>query len=67
VLETLSRSINNSVTIILMLLALVVLGGATIKWFSLALLIGAVAGTYSSTFIAVPLLLVWDEWLGKKK
>lgn len=67
VLETLSRSINNSVTIIIMLLSLVLLGGASIKWFSVALLIGAVAGTYSSTFTAVPLLLVWEEFFEKER
>jgi preprotein translocase subunit SecF len=61
VLETLSRSINNSITIIVMLLALVVLGGESIHWFAVALLIGAITGTYSSTFTAVPLLLVWEE------
>ena len=66
VLETLARSINNSVTIILMLAALVWLGGETIKWFGVALLIGAVAGTYSSTFTAVPLLVQWDQWQQKK-
>lgn len=63
VLETLSRSINNSMTIVIMLLSLVVLGGDTIRWFSVALLIGAITGTYSSTFTAVPLLLTVD---GKK-
>ncbi len=61
VVETLSRSINNSVTIILMLLSLVLLGGSTIYWFSVALLIGAVVGTYSSTFTAVPLLVTWIQ------
>jgi len=61
VLETLTRSINNSVTIIVMLLALVLLGGSTIKWFSTALLIGAVTGTYSSSFTAVPLLVEWTK------
>jgi preprotein translocase subunit SecF len=59
--ETLARSINNSITIILMLAALVLLGGSTIRWFVVALLIGAVAGTYSSTFTAVPLLVLWEE------
>jgi preprotein translocase subunit SecF len=44
-----------------MLLALVLLGGQTIRWFVVALLIGTLAGTYSSTFIATPLLLVWKE------
>lgn len=66
VLETLSRSINNSITIILMLLALVLLGGASIQNFALALLIGAITGTYSSTFTAVPLLLVGEELAAKR-
>lgn len=65
-IENLSRSINNSITIILMLVALVVLGGDTLRWFSLALLIGAIIGTYSSTFVAVPLLTVWQERKKKK-
>ena len=59
--ETLPRSINNSLTIIIMLLALVILGGESIRWFALALLIGAVTGTYSSTFTAAPLLLLWSD------
>lgn len=67
VLETLSRSLNNSITIILMLLALVLIGGESIKWFSVALLIGAITGTYSSTFTAAPLLLLWEELSKKKK
>lgn len=62
IIETLARSINNSVTIIIMLAALAMLGGVTIRWFSLALLLGAIAGTYSSTFIAAPLLMVWENW-----
>lgn len=67
VTETLARSINNSVTIILMLLSLSLLGGATIRWFSIALLIGAVTGTYSSPFTAVPLLGLWDNWQRRKQ
>ncbi len=65
--ETLARSINNSLTIIFMLAALVLLGGETIRWFSVALLIGAIAGTYSSTFTAVPLLVLWDEIKSKRQ
>jgi preprotein translocase subunit SecF len=61
VLETLGRSINNSMTIIIMLLSLVILGGGSIYWFVMALLVGAITGTYSSTFTAVPLLLLWEE------
>lgn len=62
VIETLGRSLNNSITIIIMLTALFMLGGDTIRMFSLALLIGAVTGTYSSTFVATPLLLLWDDF-----
>jgi preprotein translocase subunit SecF len=64
--ETLSRSVNNSMTIIFMLLCLYLLGGASIKWFVFALLVGTVSGTYSSTFNVAPLLVLWDK-LAKKK
>lgn len=67
VLETLGRSINNSLTIVIMLLTLAILGGSTIHWFVIALLIGAITGTYSSTFTAVPLLLAFDNWKKNKK
>ena len=67
VLETLGRSINNSVTIIIMLLSLVLIGGETIRWFAVALLIGAITGTYSSTFTAAPLLLLWDDVKKKRE
>ena len=66
VAETLGRSVNNSMTIIFMLLALFLLGGETIKWFVLALLVGAISGTYSSTFTAAPLLVVWENFKKKK-
>lgn len=59
--ETMVRSLNNSFTIIFMLLSLVLLGGETIKWFAVALLIGTISGTYSSPFVAVPLLVIWDR------
>jgi preprotein translocase subunit SecF len=64
--ETLSRSINNSMTIVFMLIALYLLGGSTIKWFVFALLIGTISGTYSSTFTAAPLLVVWQEMKKRK-
>lgn len=63
--ETLTRSLNNSLTIIFMLLALFLLGGVTIKWFVLALLVGTIAGTYSSTFTAAPLLSVLEKFRKK--
>ncbi len=60
--ETINRSMTNSFTIIFMLTALVLMGGETTKWFVVALLIGTVSGTYSSPFIATPVLLLWDRW-----
>lgn len=63
--ETMVRSINNSMTIVFMLLALALMGGSTIKFFIIALLIGTVTGTYSSPFIATP-ILVWLEKRRKK-
>lgn len=61
VTQTMTRSLNNSFTIIYMLVALVLLGGTTIRWFAVALLIGTISGTYSSPFVAIPLLLVFDN------
>ncbi len=62
-LQTLVRSINNSMTIIFMLLALSTLGGVTIRFFVITLLIGTITGTYSSPFVATPVLV----WLEKRK
>lgn len=67
VTETMARSLNNSLTIIFMLLAMVLIGGETIRNFSLALLIGTITGTYSSTFTAAPLLVAWDKFFKTKK
>lgn len=57
--QTITRSINTSVTVMLVLAAIVVLGGSSIHYFALALLIGVFFGTYSSIFLASPLLVVW--------
>jgi preprotein translocase subunit SecF len=59
--ETMVRSLNNSLTIVFMLLALFALGGETLKWFVFALLVGTISGTYSSTFSAAPLLVIWHQ------
>lgn len=64
--ETMGRSVNNSLTIIFMLAVLFLMGGETIKWFVFTLLVGTISGTYSSPFIASPLLLVWDQLFAKK-
>lgn len=63
--ETMVRSLNNSMTIIFMLLALTLMGGSTIRFFILTLLIGTITGTYSSPFVAAP-ILVWLEKARKK-
>lgn len=63
--ETMRRSIINSLTIIFMLLALVILGGITVRWFATSLLIGAILGTYSSPFVAVPILVTWEKFRKK--
>jgi len=55
--ETLARSINTSLTVIVVLLAIILFGGATIKFFAMALLIGVLFGTYSSIFVASALLV----------
>lgn len=64
--ETITRSINTSVTVIIMLLAVLIFGGVTIKYFVLALIIGIFVGTYSSIFIASPLLLFFYNRKYKK-
>ena len=64
--ETMVRSLTNSFTIIFMLLSLFLLGGETIRWFVVALLIGTVSGTYSSPFVATP-VLIWLDTLEKRK
>jgi len=56
--QTMVRSLVNSFTIIFMLVALILLGGDTIRWFIVALLIGTVSGTYSSPFVATPALMI---------
>lgn len=57
--ETLARSLNTSLTVLLVLLALYFLGGASTKNLSLALLIGVFFGVYSSIFVASPILDIW--------
>ncbi|HVY72559.1 MAG TPA: protein translocase subunit SecF [Candidatus Paceibacterota bacterium] len=63
--QTLARSINTSLTVVIMLAALYFVGPASTKDFSLTLIIGMIAGTYSSIFLASPLLVVWERWSRK--
>jgi len=59
--QTLVRSLNTSITTLFVLLVICIFGGASIKFFVLALIIGIALGTYSSIFVASPLLVVWQK------
>ena len=59
--ETMARSLNTSITVLFTVVALLLLGGTTIQSFLLVLLIGVIAGTYSSIFVASQILVSWEE------
>ena len=65
--QTLARSINTSLTVVMTLVALVVLGGQTTRLLNVALLIGILSGTYSSIFNAASILVDWENWLAKRR
>jgi preprotein translocase subunit SecF len=64
--ETLSRTIITSGTAIAVLVALYLLGGAVIRPFAFAMLVGFISGVYSTIFIASPVILFWDRQPKKK-
>jgi len=64
--QTLGRSISTVLTVEFVLVSLYFLGGETLKYFALALIIGITSGAYSSIFIASPLLVSWYKWSAKK-
>ncbi len=71
VIETMGRSFNTSITVLITTLALLLFVGTTIQNFAIVLLIGNIVGTYDSVFVAPSLLVVWDkhEWgrfIGRK-
>jgi preprotein translocase subunit SecF len=66
IMQTLARSINTSLTVVIVLVSLYFLGPASTKTFALTLIVGMVAGTYSSIFLASPLLVVVWERLQRK-
>jgi len=67
IIETLTRSINTSMTVLLVLVALLLFGGESIRWFTVALTVGIIVGVYSSIFIAAQLLVTWYEWDRSRK
>lgn len=60
ILQTLARSINTNITVLLSLIAIYLFGGASVQYFALALIIGIFLGAYSSIFVASPLLVWWS-------
>jgi SecD/SecF fusion protein len=64
--QTMTRSLNTSLTVVFVLLSLVIFGGDSIRGFVLALLIGIVTGTYSSIFNASTLLVAWEKARGSR-
>lgn len=67
IVQTLVRSLNTSLTVLIVLLSLFLLGGESTKEFTLALLIGVAIGTYSSIFNATPLLVIWQNFSTRKQ
>lgn len=65
--QTMARSLNTSISTLITVVALVILGAESIKMFVLALTIGIIAGTYSSIFVASPLLVWWNNLANAKK
>ncbi|MCB9808195.1 protein translocase subunit SecF [Candidatus Peribacteria bacterium] len=59
--QSITRSINTSVSTLIMLCCLFILGSESIRWFVLTLIVGAIIGTYSSIFLATPLLVYWKK------
>ncbi|MBF0271041.1 MAG: protein translocase subunit SecF [Magnetococcales bacterium] len=64
--RTLSRTIITSLTVVLVLVALIFFGGEVIHDFAITLLLGVVVGTWSSIYVASPIVLEWERWRGSK-
>ena len=65
IMQTVTRSINTSVTVVIVLAALYFVGPVSTQSFALTLIVGMIAGTYSSIFLASPLLVVWERFSRK--
>ncbi len=64
--QTLSRTVLTSVLTFIVVVVLFFLGGEVLRGFSFVMIIGIIVGTYSSIFIAAPLVIVWEEWKQKR-
>ena len=61
IIETATRSIGTQITVFLIVVAILMLGGATLQQFMATMLVGFISGMYSSIFTAAPILVAWDE------
>lgn len=66
ILQTITRSLNTSVTVLFILFAMLIFGGESIRWFIVALTVGIISGTYSSIFTASPFLVDWHNFSLKR-
>ena len=66
-LQTVGRSLNTSLTTIMVLTALLLFGADSIRSFVFAMVIGIISGTYSSIFNASMLLVTWHEWSERRR
>jgi preprotein translocase SecF subunit len=64
--QTLSRTMLTSLTVFLTVLVLYVFGGEVLRDFAFALLVGVITGTYSSVFVAAPIVVDWENWLASR-
>ena len=66
--ETMQRSLGTQMTVFMVLFAIMLFGGASLRQFMATMLVGMISGAYSTIFVAVALLVGWEErsWLGKR-
>ena len=67
IIQTITRSLNTTVTVVFVLAAVLFFGGESIRWFIVALLSGVIVGTYSSIFTAASVLVLWQEFSDRGK
>jgi preprotein translocase subunit SecF len=65
--QTLSRTVLTGGSVLLVLTSLFFLGGPVIQGFAFVLLVGVIVGTYSTIFVASPIVLLWEQWFGKER
>ena len=64
--QTLSRTVLTSLLTFVVVVVLFFLGGEVLRGFSFVMIVGIIVGTYSSIFVAAPLVIVWEEWKQKR-